>query len=217
MRRPSRTPAIDAGCQNNDAFMLFLYRSDDGSEEEWVWNSRDGVTPFMIYSRDKQKQMQHVEWHRDRFAPDHMPKLGDRIFVSLTEERAREIARKRVEAWWDAGDCPMRERFATQEEAVEALWKGIFSNGEAPALEEVTPEVLARIHAERRNRGFAKTEKLTRSIAHGIGSSLPAGYGFALVVFDFEDKGRMTYVSNAERPGLVKLLRELATKLEGDA
>jgi len=33
------------------AFCLMTYRADDGTEEEQVWNSRDGVTPFVITLR----------------------------------------------------------------------------------------------------------------------------------------------------------------------
>lgn len=32
-------------CCHSEAFQLMLYRSGDG-HEIWIWNSRDGVTPF---------------------------------------------------------------------------------------------------------------------------------------------------------------------------
>lgn len=39
--------------------------------------------------------------------------------------------------------------------------------------------------------------------------------GFALLVFDFEDKGaNMAYVSNAEREGVVSVMKEMGARLE---
>lgn len=70
-----------------------LYRSDDGTEEEWLWNSRDGVTPFVISLRSG-KTASHVEWHRDWRDTDYVPKPGDRIFIDLTPEKAIEYAKR---------------------------------------------------------------------------------------------------------------------------
>jgi hypothetical protein len=84
--------------QHAEAYCLMTYRSDDGTEEEIIWNSRDGVTPFVISLRSG-KTAQHVDWHRDRRAPDHQPRPGDRMFVDLTEERARELAKRNRRQW----------------------------------------------------------------------------------------------------------------------
>lgn len=116
-----------------EAFCLMLYRTDDGSEEEWIWNSRDGVTPYSVLTRDKKKEMRHVEFHRDRCVPDHVPQPGDRIFVDMTLEKARAIARERVAHHWNAGRYPMSQMWATPEEAVEALAKD-FARPGAPHL-----------------------------------------------------------------------------------
>lgn len=35
---------------HKEAFCLMLYRGVESGEEEWLWNSRDGVTPFIIWS-----------------------------------------------------------------------------------------------------------------------------------------------------------------------
>lgn len=69
------------------------YRSDDGTEEEWLWNSRDGVTPFVISLRSG-KYATHVDWHLDRRDPNHIPKPGDRIFIDLTYAKALEYAKR---------------------------------------------------------------------------------------------------------------------------
>ena len=75
------------------------YRSDDGTEEEIIWNSRDGVTPFVITLRSG-KQATHVEWYNDRRVPNYSPKPGERIFVDLTEERRWELTLRNVQRYW---------------------------------------------------------------------------------------------------------------------
>ena len=96
------------GCFHQEAFCLMQYASKDGSERELIWNSRDGVTPFCILSRSG-VEMQHVNWKQDRYVPQHLPRVGDRIFVDLTFERAIETQRQNVERWWDEEEVPMRE------------------------------------------------------------------------------------------------------------
>jgi len=91
-----------------EAFCLMRYEADDGSEDEIIWNSRDGVTPFVITLRSG-KTARHVDWQNDRYAPDHIPQPGDRIFVDLTPDRALESTRRMVERWWDDPDMPMKD------------------------------------------------------------------------------------------------------------
>lgn len=83
---------------HNEAFCLMKYRSDDGSEEEIIWNSRDGVTPFVI-TLESGKRAQHVDWAKDVYAPSHQPKSGNRIFIDMTKERALEIAQRNISQW----------------------------------------------------------------------------------------------------------------------
>lgn len=42
-----------------------------------------------------------------------------------------------------------------------------------------------------------------------------SGYGFALLVFDWGDKGRMNWISNAKREDMIAALKEAAATLEG--
>ena len=108
-----------------EAFCHMLYESDDTREREVLWNSRDGVTPFIIFNRDKTKQMKHIAWNRDLYDPDYVPQPGDRIFVDVTEEMARERAVRYVEREWENTESeagPMKDgSWATKEEAVECL------------------------------------------------------------------------------------------------
>lgn len=42
------------------------------------------------------------------------------------------------------------------------------------------------------------------------------GYGFALLVFPFNgDKGRVNYISNAERPDMLAAMKEFIARAEG--
>lgn len=93
---------------HGEAFCHMLYRADDGTEEEWIWNSRDGVTPFVITLRSG-KEARHVEWHRDRYDPGHQPQPGERIFRDLLPDSAIVKRREFVEHWWDNPEMPMSE------------------------------------------------------------------------------------------------------------
>ena len=127
-----------------------LYR-DEAGNEEWIWNSRDAVTPFGVRSKQG-LEARHVEWQRDTFSPHHVPKLGDRIFVNLTMDRARKQATDQVEKYWDHPEYPMRETFESREEAVTSIATSnyeSFGAGTTPTLVEVTEEVLNIVKSHR--------------------------------------------------------------------
>lgn len=121
-----------------EAFALMTYRSDDGTEEEVVWNSRDGVTPFVISLRSG-KAASHVDWHLDRRVPDYQPPAGSRMFVDLTEERALECARVNAEQWMADPELAAmaREQYGDIETMAHALAAEYLRPG-APDLIEVT-------------------------------------------------------------------------------
>lgn len=57
-----------------------------------------------------------------------------------------------------------------------------------------------------------------RAVMNAIASHLKdlfPGFGFALLIFDFSDKGRMNWISNAKRADMISALREAAAVLEG--
>lgn len=88
-----------------EAFKVMRYEGA-GGRREWIWNSRDGITPFCVHSVDG-VEMHHGNWHLDRYEPLHVPAVGSRVFVDMTEELARPRAKEYVERWWDQGDPPM--------------------------------------------------------------------------------------------------------------
>ena len=111
-----------------EAFCLMKYRSDDGTEEEVIWNSRDGVTPFVVPSKSG-KPMTHVDWKLDEYRPNFKPQPGDRYFVDATREIVTPELNKYVEriftehggGYWN-----------TRQEAFDALLPDWLHNGEAP-------------------------------------------------------------------------------------
>jgi hypothetical protein len=58
-------------------------------------------------------------------------------------------------------------------------------------------------------------EKICRDIGQLIGSAMPEGWGFSLLVFEFGGPGgNASYISNARRVDMIKALREQADRLE---
>lgn len=76
-----------------EAFCVMQYASDDGTITETLWNSRDGVTPFMLISKDGKTTMRHVNWANDKFDPEFKPPSGSRYFADLTKEQAKKYAK----------------------------------------------------------------------------------------------------------------------------
>lgn len=86
------------------------YRDLVTGEVEVLWNSRDGVTPFIILSQAG-NEAQHVNWQNDRCCPGFIPKPGMRIFVDASPQHAhiRQSARDYVERMWNDPNYPMSD------------------------------------------------------------------------------------------------------------
>lgn len=118
-----------------------LYISDDNQEREVVWNSRDGVTPFVITLRSG-KSARHVSWLLDTFVhPDLGWALPMRKFVDMTPALARDHAEAYVEKYWNHSQYPMKMVYRTKQEAIEKLVRS-WSEPGAPTLVDTnyTPE-----------------------------------------------------------------------------
>lgn len=106
-------PRSPEGHLNHDAFKLYWYACAERGgcgHRELIWNSRDGVVPFgaMCPSCGK-PNLKHVGWHLDRYAPDHKLNPGQRYWADMTEERARQIAKRMVKAAKERGYEPPDE------------------------------------------------------------------------------------------------------------
>ena len=82
----------DRGHTCGDAYMHVPYRCRTCGGVEWVWNSRDGVTPFLIDCRACAGTAAHTNWRMDEYRRDYRPQVGERIFVDTTEEDSLQAA-----------------------------------------------------------------------------------------------------------------------------
>ena len=107
-----------------EAFHLMWYACPCGHRERY-WNSRDGVTPFgTLCPSCGEPDMQHVDWGRDVYAPDHKPTVGQRVWTTMTRERAESIARLRLQQVEVSVDSDRLKRVADS----------IFHEGDAPDM-----------------------------------------------------------------------------------
>lgn len=104
-----RKTGVPFKARYGEAFAYMKYVNDASGRVEWLWNSRDGVTPFGIddplcppADRDAFRAhlaapgpdaeprrdpavMSHADWHEDVFLPNFIPTEGTRIFMSWSE------------------------------------------------------------------------------------------------------------------------------------
>lgn len=151
-----------------EAFAVMRYASKDGSVTEKLWNSRDGVTPFTLMSKDDRVEMQHVEWKSDLYAPDHPHtglKVGDRVFVDMTMERGRQVARAQIE--WVRKSIPETD-VETPEETEQLITDMAQSwvDGGDPDIVVVDEKLLAELQAKA-PKILTWTERTGHSGRHG--------------------------------------------------
>lgn len=83
--------------RHREAYCLMKYATSDGKEVEWIWNSRDGVTPFVVRSKSG-REMTHVQWMYDVRIKGYIPLEGERVFVDATHDllrpRAEEMCKR---------------------------------------------------------------------------------------------------------------------------
>ncbi|SMC32682.1 hypothetical protein SAMN06297251_10169 [Fulvimarina manganoxydans] len=79
-----------------EAFCLMKYREPvEGGRVEWIWNSRDGITPFCVLDpeqagrspREGEKPIlwQHIDWKEDVCVPNWIPAVGSRVFANIPD------------------------------------------------------------------------------------------------------------------------------------
>lgn len=142
----SESASDKAGHKHPEAHCLMQYQCESCKDIEIIWNSRNGVTPFIVRCRKCGGSMQHIRWHADT----PMPNL--RMFVDQTPERLRESLRQYVDREWDNdhGARRMSDRWQTKQEAVEDLFKDWWKEGEGqPAIVEILDD---GVHEPQPNR-----------------------------------------------------------------
>lgn len=53
-----------------------------------------------------------------------------------------------------------------------------------------------------------RLEDLIKEMGEIIGRNIPIDTGFALLIFEWKEKGGLFYVSNAEREGIITMMEE---------
>ena len=118
------------------AYCLMKYQSEDQVITEILWNSRDGVTPFIIPAKDGETRLQHVEFEKDELAIWHVPAIGSRIFKDQPFEVWIEKEIQRTRRFWDHPDfAHLVAQYQTPEKLVIAS-AGEFRKGQ-PCVEVV--------------------------------------------------------------------------------
>lgn len=113
---------------HKEAFCLMEYTSKDGFLKEILWNSRDGVTPFIIMSVDG-REMRHTNWNKDRFLPNFKPPKGMRIFVDAIEELVTPKLKEYIEKIFTEHNGGY---WKTREEAFKTILPDWLKNGKEP-------------------------------------------------------------------------------------
>lgn len=151
---------IRPDCKHAEAFCHMNYKAQDESYQLLsIWNSRDGVTPFVINWEGV--EYQHIEWGADRYDPNHLVAAGDLIFVDsqlddLVADRLDWLVRHldgegfdemlRSEYDWDGRDdtLPALVRRIAQNDLTE-------HGAPPPRLIKVTAEFARGWYAGKRN------------------------------------------------------------------
>lgn len=105
----NNTTVTPHGHAHGEAFCRMKYRCDACGHWEWVWNSRDGVTPFAIASRCHDADSVHVLWREDTYAPNYQPQPGERYFRDGTRAEAVAIMARRLDRFAEQGHVPTPE------------------------------------------------------------------------------------------------------------
>ena len=134
---------------HNEAYCVMQYESDDGKTTELLWNSRDGVTPFCVTAKDNETTLQHVRWGEDKREPFYQPEPGMRCFVDLTKERAQQLAKESVEAWFSDEEkrafCEKGGVTREQLLVVKTNEMDFACKNKQPDIIEATPEWVATL------------------------------------------------------------------------
>lgn len=110
-----------------EAFCLMQYKCKACGLTEMLYNSRDGVTPFIIRCVCCGGEAQHVNWSRD------FRILNLRVFVNITEERAREIAEARL-SHPACGVEPPVKGTPEYDKLVNSMTADIYKDGTTPDI-----------------------------------------------------------------------------------
>ena len=73
-----------------EAYCHMIYANENKSKVVSVYNTRDGVTPFIVSIENE--MFQHIAFGEDYCEENYTPIEGDYVFTDYTEEAAKENA-----------------------------------------------------------------------------------------------------------------------------
>lgn len=133
--------------QHGEAFRHMRYGTKDGRIVRSIWNSRDGVTPFIVRDPETGEELTHLPpWSADVYDPTYQPQPGDLVFIDLHPEKALMLAMRKVEHFWDDEQYPLRERGWSKEEAARMFFDSMMFFTHPETGEKVpnnTPDLIA--------------------------------------------------------------------------
>lgn len=139
-------PDLDDGTDDvfADAYALLKYTAIDGSgEHEIVWNARDGAVPDLITLRSDRVAFRDRTYPHVR-DPLYRPEIGMRIFTTLTQERAYEIAMRLGDRYWHSGalHAELERTFESLSDLIRVMQDELLAIG--AELIEITPVHIAQ-------------------------------------------------------------------------
>jgi hypothetical protein len=130
-----------------DAFCFIDYKHPETGEVETVYNASTRRAMPTWPERETGDTMVLVPGSR-RFAPEHVPSLGDRVMVQMTDATARiESQRMAAGAYDRFGVDRMIELFGTPEAAVADAFKHIMKHSSEPVV--ANSAVIEQLQAQR--------------------------------------------------------------------
>ncbi len=125
--------------EHAEAFNLMKYKCETCNVVQTLWNSRDGVTPYIVNCKQCNGKSVHLIG-QDTHDPEFGNKLREgmfpsmRVFVNMTKEKAMTFAERRLKAFESSKYAPPAEGTSEREELLTNVTEDIYHSGEAPDL-----------------------------------------------------------------------------------
>lgn len=133
---------------HGEAFCLMSYACQECGHHIRIWNSRDGVTPFVVgcVQPNCEGDMHHINWHNDERFEFFVPPVGSYYFKDFSDiVKAEQVARKRVESNEELFEKQFPGK--DKEEFIKELAEDILGDGHGPTMEKVTYPVHTKFKA----------------------------------------------------------------------
>lgn len=128
-----KPPGIAAGFKQAEAFCLMQYGCEKCHRGVVFYNARDAVTPFMCSCVfDCGGEMKHVNWELDRCVPDHVPRPGDWVWISISPDLAGVFAKIRLKSAEGSKYEPPAAGTPERKDLEERLAKDFLGDGKQP-------------------------------------------------------------------------------------